>query len=165
MNSSPEAIFKQVLEALETPYELLDCDPEFADTNVYCNRTGCDLADCANTIIVKSKPGEPKFAACVILATTRLDVNNIVRKRLGTRKASFATAEETQRLTGMTIGGVTPIGLPKELPLWVDRTVMGRESIILGGCGRTLKLKISPLVFHRTGNTEIVESLARPFNP
>ena len=150
------------LDALEVDYELLPCDPEIADTNTYCKHTGCELADCANTIVVKSKTGEEKFAACVVLATTRLNVNNIVRKRLGARKASFAAAHETQRITGMTIGGVTPIGLPSSLPLWVDQAVMERDMIILGGSSRSLKLRLSPRVFLRTANTEVVEQLASP---
>ena len=150
----------EALNSLNVDYELLACDPKLADTITYCKRTGCELADCANTIIVKSKTGEKKFAACVILATTRLNVNHVVRKRLGAHRASFAAAEETQRITGMTIGGVTPIGLPPDLPLWVDQAVMEREMIILGGSSRSLKLKISPRVFRLTENTEIVEQLA-----
>ena len=69
----------------------------------------------------------------MVLATTKLDVNGVVRRRLGSRKASFASFEETEELTGMTIGGVTPIGLQGEFPLWVDQRVMTRDRIILGG--------------------------------
>ncbi len=153
----------QSLDALGVDYELLECDPQLADTETYCKNYGCALKDCANTIVVKSKTGEAKFAACVVLATTRLDVNNVVRKKLGSRKASFASAEETQEMTGMAIGGVTPIGLPLTIPLWVDQAVMGRKSIVLGGSSRSLKLKVSPDLFLQTPNTEIVEQLARPF--
>ena len=150
------------LDGFGVPYELLDCDPELADTKIYCECYGCALEDCANTIVVKSKTGEEKFAACVVLGNARLDVNQAVRKKLEARRVSFAGAEETQRITGMTIGGVTAIGLPPDLPLWVDRAVMDRENIILGGSSRSLKISISPRVFTVTPNTEIVENLARP---
>lgn len=163
----PEITNEQLLQLLDSyklDYELLDCDPELADTAVYCEHYGCAIEDCANTILVKSKTGEEKFAACVLLANSRLDVNNVIRKRLGARKASFANAEEAQRITGMTIGGVTAIGLPDSVPLWVDRAVMDRKSIILGGASRSLKIKLSPEFFLNTPNTEIVENLARPFS-
>lgn len=155
----------RALEASGFAYELMDCDPEFADTEIFCERYGCDPQDCANTIVVKSKKGPEKFAACVVLATTRLDVNNVVRRKLGARKASFAAADETARMTGMILGGVTPFGLPPELPLWVDGAVMKRETVILGGSSRSLKLKISPQVFRELSGAEIVEDLARPVSP
>ncbi len=164
MTDNQQTRLIEALDALGVAYELLECNPQIADTAIYCEQTGCDLADCANTIIVKSKTGEPSFAACVVLATTRLDVNNVVRKRLGARKASFAAADETMRITGMAIGGVTPVGLPAHLPLWVDQAVMERETIILGGASRSMKLKIAPSVFAHTANTEIVPQLARPLS-
>ena len=99
------------------------------------------------------------------LAHTRLDVNNSVRKRLGPRRVSFASAEETQRLTGMTIGGVTPLGLPDDLPLWVDARVMQRPRVILGGNNRYTKIAISPSIFAATSGAEIIDGLAREVGP
>ncbi len=84
-----------------------------------------------------------------------------MRKRLGARRVSFASAEQTRELTGMDLGGVTPIGLPPELPLWVDRGVMERDYVILGGGSRAAKLKVSPEIFRHTPNTAIVDGLAR----
>jgi len=100
----------------------------------------------------------------VVLATTKLDVNKCVRKKMGVKKSSFASAEETQALTGMQIGGVTALGLPADLPLWVDSRVMQCEYIILGGGSRSIKIRISPQVFGLTPNTEIVENLALDAN-
>ena len=100
----------------------------------------------------------------MVLATTRLDVNKCVRKKMGVKKSSFASAEETQALTGMQIGGVTAVGLPADLPLWVDSRVMQCEYIILGGGSRSIKIRISPRVFGLTPNTEIVENLALDAN-
>ena len=94
----------------------------------------------------------------MVLATTRLDVNKAVRKRLGTRKASFAGSDETRELTGMAIGGVTPVGLPDDLPLWVDARVLERERIILGGGGRDRKVHAPPEILTALG-AEVVEDL------
>ena len=137
----------QNLDALEIEYDLIACDPELADTRVFVENYGYDIQDCANTILVKSKTGERKFAACVVLAHCRLDVNRTIRKKLKARRVSFASAAEAEQLTGMTVGGVTPIGLPAELPLWVDRAVLEREVIILGGSSRSWKIQVSPKIF------------------
>ena len=111
----------------------MPCDPDLADTAAFCEAYGYAPQDSANTIVVAGKSTPPVYAACVVLATTRLDVNGTVRRRLGARKASFASADETREMTGMLIGGVTAFGLPPKLPVWVDAAVMGRERIILGG--------------------------------
>lgn len=98
--------------------------PRWPDTAA-CEHYGYEPADSANTIIVATKEDPPRYAACVVLATHRLDVNKAVRKRFGARKVSFADPEQTKALTGMLIGGVTAVGLPDDLPLWVDAAVMG----------------------------------------
>ena len=98
----------------------------------------------------------------MVLATTRLDVNGVVRRRLGTKKASFASADETRELTGMMIGGVTPFALPSDLPIWVDAHVMERKEVIVGGGSRSLKIRLAPEMFRRLPNVEIVDGLASP---
>jgi len=153
---------RAVLEASGVDFEVMACDPELADTAVFCERYGVSLDHSANTIVVKSKTGEEKFAVCVVLATGRLDVNKTVRKRLGARKVSFASAEETRVLTGMELGGVTALALPESLPLWIDGEVMRRDYIILGGGNRQSKIRVDPAIFGQTANTEVVEGLARP---
>ena len=87
-------------------------------------------------------------------------MNKVVRKRLGARKVSFASAEETRAVTGMTLGGVTPLALPAELPLWVDRRIMDLDYVILGGGNRASKIKLDPAIFDQTPNTEIIPDLA-----
>lgn len=159
-DTTPE--IRTVLEASGLDFEVMDCDPELADTAVFCERYGVSLDHSANTIVVRSKTGEEKFAVCVVLATGRLDVNKTVRKRLGVRKASFASADETRALTGMEIGGVTALALPAGLPLWIDAEVMRRDYIILGGGNRSSKIRVDPAIFESTPETEIVEGLARP---
>jgi prolyl-tRNA editing enzyme YbaK/EbsC (Cys-tRNA(Pro) deacylase) len=141
-------------------YELFPCDPALADTAAFCRAYGFDPADSANTIVVIGKASPPVYAACVVLATHRLDVNRAVRTRLGTRKASFASADETRDLTGMEIGGVTAFGLPEGLPLWVDAAVMDRERIVLGGGSRSWKVIAPPVILRTLPNVEVVEGLA-----
>ena len=151
---------RKFLENTKLEFEVMDCDPELADTHVFCKEYGIDLEDSVNAIVVKTKTGELKYAACALLATTRLDINKTIRKKLGARKVSFADIEETAKLTTMSIGGVTPLTLPNTLPLWVDLKVMQRHFIVLGGGNRSSKIKISPKIFNYTYNTEIVEGLA-----
>jgi prolyl-tRNA editing enzyme YbaK/EbsC (Cys-tRNA(Pro) deacylase) len=141
-------------------HELFACDPALADTAAFCAAYGFALEDSANTIVVVGKGSPPVYAACVVLATHRLDVNRVVKDRLGTRKASFASPEETRELTGMAIGGVTAFGLPPDLPLWVDAAVMTRPRIVLGGGSRSWKVLASPAILRTLPNVEIVDGLA-----
>jgi prolyl-tRNA editing enzyme YbaK/EbsC (Cys-tRNA(Pro) deacylase) len=159
-----EAAVLAAVEATGVKHEAMPCDPDFADTAAFCDRYGVDPADSANAIVVVGK-GEPRqYACCVVLATTRLDVNGAVRRRFGVRKASFASADETAALTGMLIGGVTPLALPEDLPVWVDARVMERESVVLGGGSRSMKLRVAPEVFHHLPGVEIVPDLATPLS-
>ena len=151
---------RQFLESTKLDFEVMDCNPDLADTKVFCREYGIDLEDSVNAIMVKTKTGELKYAACALLATTKLDINKTIRKKLAARKVSFAGIEETAKLTGMDIGGVTPLTLPNTLPLLVDSKVMQRNSIVLGGGNRSSKIKVSPKIFNYTSNTEIVEGLA-----
>ena len=157
------AIAEQIETALESSqveYEIFPCDPELADTAVFCERYGYPLDRSANTILVKAKTGGERFVVCVVLANTRLDVNRTIRKRLGARRVSFASADETRAVTGMEIGGVTPIALPGELEVWVDARVMACKWVILGGGDRSHKIKVAPALFERMPGAAVVEGLA-----
>jgi prolyl-tRNA editing enzyme YbaK/EbsC (Cys-tRNA(Pro) deacylase) len=154
-----EARVRAAAEATGVAFDVVPCDPTLADTAAFCEAYGYALDESANCVVVKGKSEPPVFAACVVLATTRLDVNGIVRKRLGTRKASFAGGDEVEALTGMTIGGITPFALPDGLPLWVDSRVMDRPRIVLGGGSRSCKVVGSPELLARLG-AEVVADLA-----
>jgi prolyl-tRNA editing enzyme YbaK/EbsC (Cys-tRNA(Pro) deacylase) len=149
-----------VLAGLGQPFELFPCDPALADTAQFCAAYGFELGDSANTIVVVGKAEPRRYAACIVLATHRLDVNRTVRDRLGTRKASFAGADETRTLTGMEIGGVTPFGLPPDLPIWVDVAVMARPRIVLGGGSRSWKVIAAPQILLAIPRAEVVDGLA-----
>jgi prolyl-tRNA editing enzyme YbaK/EbsC (Cys-tRNA(Pro) deacylase) len=151
---------RRQLDALGVPYEIIPCDPALADTATFCATYGYPLEDSANTILVFGRTEPPPYAACVVLAHTRLDVNRAVRQRLGVRKASFADPEATKALTGMELGGVTVFALPPELPIWVDSRVMERERVILGGGDRASKVSAPPAILLALPNVEVVEGLA-----
>lgn len=148
------------LDELGAEYETIEIDPALADTAEFCERYGYALEESANCIVVASRDEDPTYAACLNLAHTRLDVNKRVRKLLGVRKLSFASAEQTVDLTGMMIGGVTPFGLPGDLPLYVDSRIRGLERIIVGGGSRRLKLSVDPEVFDRIPAAEWIDELA-----
>lgn len=150
----------RVLGPLGVPYELFACDPALADTAAFCAAYGFAPQDSANTIVVIGKADPPRFAACVVLAPNRLDVNRVVRDRIGTRKASFAPSEVTREITGMEIGGVTVFGLPEQLPIWVDARVMDRERIVLGGGSRSWKVIADPRILLALPNVTVVDGLA-----
>ena len=152
------------LEALGLPFERITIDPAHADTAVFCARYGYPPETSGNTIVVASKKEPKKFVACVVLATTQLDVNKRVRKLMGVSKASFASAEEMHALTGMEVGGVTPFSLPADMPLYVDSRVMALETVILGGGGRSLKIGVSPEVFHKLGAEGVADLSIRRRN-
>lgn len=141
-------------------YELIDCDPELADTAAFCAHYGYPMEQSANTIMVASRRPEGHHAACVVLAVDRLDVNKRVRRLLGVQRLSFAPPEVTAEVTGMLMGGVTPLGLPESLPLWIDARVMDHPWVILGGGSRSLKIKTSPLILKQLPNAEVIEGLA-----
>jgi prolyl-tRNA editing enzyme YbaK/EbsC (Cys-tRNA(Pro) deacylase) len=143
-------------------FQVLECDPSLADTAAFCEHYGFALEEAANTIVVASKRVDPpRFAVCVVLGTTRLDVNRRVSELLGVKRLSFADGEVTMELTGMLIGGVTAFGIP-ELPIYVDSAVMAQARIVMGGGNRASKLLIDPQELTKLPNATIVEGLANP---
>jgi prolyl-tRNA editing enzyme YbaK/EbsC (Cys-tRNA(Pro) deacylase) len=150
----------EVLDRLGVPYEVMQIDPDFADTAAFCEKYGIPLEKSANTIIVASKKEPKQYCACVVKATTRLDVNHAVKRLMGVSRVSFASADETKALTGMMIGGVTLFALPPDLPIYVDDKLMSLDWVIVGGGSRSTKIKTSPEVFRRVPNATIVEALA-----
>ena len=155
-----EKLVGDVLDRIGLPYEVVRIDPAYADTAQFCERYAFPMEQSANTIIVGSKKEPRQYAACVVKATTRLDVNHAVRKLMGVSRLSFATAEETMTLTGMMIGGVTVFALPDGLPLYVDEALMSCPYVILGGGSRSTKIKVAPEVFRRLPAAQIIPGLA-----
>jgi len=142
-------------------YTTLECAPELADTAAFCEHYQFSLDQAANTILVASRKAEPtKYAVCIVLGTTRLDVNQKVCALLGVKRASFADADTTVQRTGMLIGGVTAIGIT-DLPVYVDSAVMQRREVVMGGGNRSSKLLLDPHELLKLPNVEVVDGLAR----
>jgi len=162
-DASIEASVAQALEGLGATWELMRIDPDFADTAAFCEKYGVPIDHSGNTIIVASKKEPKRYCACLVLATTRLDVNHAVRRLMDVSRVSFATAEETQALTGMMIGGVTLLALPPDLPIYVDDRVMALNYVILGGGSRSSKIKMAPEALKRLPGANVVPGLAQAF--
>ena len=156
-----DAVLEQ-LDALGLAYEVVPCDPDLADTAAFCAAYGYAPEDSANAIVVVGKSDPPSYVMCLVLSSTRLDVNRVVRKRMGVRRASFASAAQTMELTGMAIGGVTPFGVPGDLPVWIDARVVDRPQVIIGGGGRDRKLLVLPATLAGHPEVTVVEGLAMP---
>lgn len=159
--ASIEARVRSVLAGLDVDVDIVPCEPDLADTAAFCAHYGYPPEQSANTILVASKRPAGSHAACVVLATSRLDVNKKVCELMDVRKASFASAEATEEVTGMMIGGVTPFALPPDLPLYVDAAIMTLPWVILGGGSRSMKVKIDPAALVELG-AEVVADLAKP---
>jgi prolyl-tRNA editing enzyme YbaK/EbsC (Cys-tRNA(Pro) deacylase) len=136
-------------------------DPDVADTAAFCETYDVAMEDSANCVVIAGRRGEvTRYAACVVLATTRADVNGVVRRRLDARKASFAPMEEAVTLTGMEFGGITPIGLPEAWPILVDRAVLDREVVVIGTGLRRSKIALPAAALTELPGAEVIEGLA-----
>ena len=150
------------LRSLGVDYEIFEIDPDFADTAAFCEKYGFPMENSGNTIVVASKRGQKKHCACIVAATDRLDVNRRVKGLMEVSRASFAGADETMELTGMMIGGVTPFGLPSDLPIYADAKLQSLDYLILGGGGRSTKLRLDPSELGKLPNLEFIEGLSLP---
>jgi prolyl-tRNA editing enzyme YbaK/EbsC (Cys-tRNA(Pro) deacylase) len=164
----PDLVAKPVLLALEhlgsdaALVGVAEIDPALADTAAFCAAYGSPMDGSANCVVVAGRRGEDtRYAACLVLATTRADVNGLVRKRLSARKASFAPMDDAVALTGMEYGGITPVGLPAEWPVLVDAAVAAAPAVVIGSGIRGSKLALPGELAARLPGAEIIEGLAR----
>ena len=151
---------RAAIGSLGVTCEVLPCDPDFADTAAFCARYGIPPGESANTIVVASRKEPKLYAACLVLATTKLDVNRKVSELLGVRKLSFASGEETMASTGMMVGGVTLFGLPDGWPVYIDSRVAALSSVVVGGGNRSSKLRLSPAELLKIPGAAVIEGLA-----
>lgn len=156
--AEPTAPAVSVDEVLVAPI-----DASLADTAAFCEAYEVGLGESANCVVVAGKRGgETRYAACIILATTRADVNGAVRRLLDARKASFAPMDDAVELTGMEYGGITPIGLPADWPILVDSRVVAVPHVIIGSGVRHSKIVLPGRAIAALANAQVVEDLARP---
>src|ERR1022692_1449119 len=139
-----------------------EIDPELADTAAFCERYGVPPSESANCVVVAGRrDGETRFAACVVLASTRADVNGIVRRQLDVRKASFAAVDLAVEQTQMEYGGITPVGLPAHWPVFVDAAVAAAPRVVVGSGVRRSKLALPGEVLGRLPGALVLEGLGR----
>lgn len=166
--SRPDLLAAPVAAALAAPgapEEVLvaPIDPELADTAAFCEAYGVGLEVSANCVVVTGKRGgEARYAAAMILATTRADVNTVVRRHLDVRKASFAAIDDAVARTGMEYGGITPIGLPTGWPVLVDQRVAETRHVVIGSGVRHSKLVLPGAALAALPAAAVLDGLARP---
>jgi prolyl-tRNA editing enzyme YbaK/EbsC (Cys-tRNA(Pro) deacylase) len=149
-------------ELLADVVGVAEIDPELADTAAFCERYGVTLTESANCVIVAGRrDGQTRYAACVVLATTRADVNGLARRQLDVRKASFAPMETAVELTGMEYGGITPIGLPADWPVLVDAAVAAAPQVVVGSGVRRSKLILPGAALARLPAATVLTELGR----
>ena len=140
-----------------------EIDPELADTAAFCERYQVPLEESANCVLVSGRRGgETRMAAALVLATTRADVNATLRRLLDVRKASFASREVATGETGMEYGGITPLGLPKDWPVFVDGALAAVERVVIGSGVRRSKLVVPTSVLSALPTVTVVDGLAVP---
>ncbi len=138
--------------------EVAEIDPGLADTAAFCERYGVGMDESANCVIVAAKrAGEVRYAACMVLATMRADVNGVIRRHLDARKISFAPQEEAVGLTGMEYGGITPLGLPEEWPVLVDEAVAAHPGVVIGSGVRRSKLALPGAVLAGLKSAQVIK--------
>jgi prolyl-tRNA editing enzyme YbaK/EbsC (Cys-tRNA(Pro) deacylase) len=161
----PELLAPPVVAALSrladaSTVRVAAIDPDLADTAAFGDAYGIPSEQSANCVIVAGRRGErTSFAACVVLATTRADVNGLVRRRLDARKASFAPQDEAVRLSAMAFGGITPIGLPADWPVLVDAAVVEAGDVVVGSGLRGSKLLVPGAMLAALAAAEVVDGL------
>jgi len=166
--SRPDLLAEPVAAALGAlrlpePVDVAPIDADLADTAEFCATYGVRLDESANCVVVAGRRGQTvTYAACVVLATTRADVNGLVRRRLDARKASFAAREDAVEATGMEFGGITPIGLPAGWLVLVDAAVLAAPRVIVGSGLRRSKISLSGKTLGLLPGAEVLDGLGVP---
>lgn len=160
---TPPPVRNHVLAAARSTgfaFEILETDPKYSDSAVFCEVHGYPLESAANALLLSTKKTPKRFLLCIVLGTDRLDVNRRVREVFGER-LSFASVDEMQALTGMEVGAVTPFGLPEHVPIYVDGSVMDRPWVIVGAGDRGAKLRLAPAAIAAVPGAMVIHGLKR----
>ena len=153
------------LSLLPGPAWVAEIDDELADTAAFCAAYDVPMEVSANCVVVAARrAGQTTLAACVVLATTRADVNGLVRRHLGARKASFAPQDVAVAESGMDFGGITPVGLPADWPVLIDPEVEAADFVVIGSGTRGAKLAVAGSVLAALPAAEVLEGLGQPLS-
>lgn len=141
---------------------VVEIDPSLSDTAAFCEQYKVGMNEAANCVVLEAKRGDKSWlAACVVLGSTRADVNGVVRRTLDARKVSFAPMEQAVLETKMEYGGISPIGLPADWPILIDKAVVDSEYVILGSGIRGSKLAVPGSFFALLPNAKIIDGLSQ----
>jgi len=166
----PELLAEPVIRGLRDlpggdEVDVAEIDPALADTAAFCERYGVSLTESANCVVILGRRGDVStYAACVVAATTRADVNGLVRRHLEARKASFAPVEAVTAASGMEYGGITPVGLPADWPVLVDEAVAKTASVVIGSGIRGSKLRLPGRLLAAIPSAQVLPGLGVPLN-
>ena len=146
-------VFEENKEALE----IFECKDEFSDTQNFCDHYGFDIEDSCNAILIKAKKPEEFYAMFCVLGSTRLDVNQKAKIAMGAKRVSFASREEAEEVTNQIYGGISPLGLPDNIKIFIDRNVMNREKLFIGAGNRVSKFFLSPKLLVDLTDAEVLD--------
>lgn len=164
----PDLLAAPVAAALEmwpeaASVQVAEIDPALADTAAFCDQYGVELTVSANCVVVAARRGDQtRLAACIVLASTRADVNGLVRRHLDSRKVSFAPMDTAVEQTGMEYGGITPVGLPDGWPILVDAAVHASPLVVVGSGLRRSKLVLPGASLAKLAQAEVLDQLGMP---
>jgi prolyl-tRNA editing enzyme YbaK/EbsC (Cys-tRNA(Pro) deacylase) len=151
------------LPSLPGPAWVAEIDAELADTAAFTDAYGVPPEASANCVVVAARrAGQTTLAACVVLATTRADVNGLVRRHLDARKASFAPQDVAVAESGMAYGGITPLGLPEGWPVLVDAAVAAADLVVVGSGTRGSKLAVPGALLATLPGARVLDGLGQP---
>ena len=147
----------KVFENNKENLEIYECKDEFSDTQNFCDHYGFDIEDSCNAILIKAKKPKEFYAMFCVLGSTRLDVNQKAKIAMGAKRVSFASREEDELVTNQIYGGISPLGLPDNMKIFVDQNVMNREKLFIGAGNRVSKFFLSPKLLVELTNAEVLD--------
>ena len=140
LHETVDEIYNANLDKLE----VFECKDEFSDTQSFCDNYGYKIEDSCNAILIKSKKPEEFYYLFCVLGSSRLDVNHKAKSLMESKKVSFASKEEAEKVTNQIYGGISPLGLPSEIKIFIDKEVLKREKIFIGAGNRVSKFFLKP---------------------
>ena len=147
----------KVFEDNKEVLEIFECKDEFSDTQNFCDHYGFDIEDSCNAILIKAKKPEEFYAMFCVLGSTRLDVNQKAKIAMGAKRVSFASREEAELVTNQIYGGISPLGLPENLKIFIDENVMNRGKLFIGAGNRVSKFFLSPELLVELTKAEVLD--------
>ena len=147
----------KVFEENNELLEIFECKDEFSDTQNFCDHYGFDIEDSCNAILIKAKKPEEFYAMFCVLGSTRLDVNQKAKIAMGAKRVSFASREEAEQVTNQIYGGISPLGLPDNIKIFIDKNVMNREKLFIGAGNRVSKFFLSPELLVELTKAEVLD--------